>query len=212
MERKIRYALIGGMLCLSIFSCKSKEQKLAELKEKMIPILTSELTHKYSVKVDSIKIFKIDTLSDSLYNELRTNVLYDKMQKYMDKRQYYFGRQKDLDNEADEAYDAAHMELYTPDEAQFRQSEMDTYSQRWDEAKDYQNIVQKYSDTLNVIAKEIGILENKAKITKLNKRNFLGYFVQFHFIGADTNNSQMDIDSVRYCISPTFRIMQLDKL
>ncbi|MGN6181872.1 MAG: hypothetical protein ACTHNW_22010 [Mucilaginibacter sp.] len=198
-----------GILCLSLFSCKNKTE---ELKQKIIPIITTDLITKYSVKVDSIKILKIDTISDSLYNKLRTNNLYNDMQKYLDKENYYIDREKDLYNQAKDAYNAAHMELYTPDESQFRKEQMQTYNERADDAREYEGIVKNYGDTLNAIMKEINSLEKIAKTSKLNTHNTLGYFVRFNLLGANKDNTQLKVDTMGYCISPTFRIMKMDKL
>lgn len=212
MERKLRCTLIVGLGCLMLFSCKSKEQKVTELKEKIIPVIDSDLIHKYSVKIDSIKIFKIDTISDFIYNKLRTNTLYNVLNKYENKQNYYFGRAKDLAYQAREAYNNAHMELYTPDENEFRREQMDRYNQKLDEEKDYQKTMQKYGDTLQIIANEIEKLEKQRKTNKLNKNNFLGYAVLCHFVGADIDNSQLNIDTMGYFISPTLRIMKFDRL
>ena len=190
-------------------SCMNSNERL---KQKLLPILNNEILTLGVSKIDSIKIYKIDTISDSLYYQLRSNRLYHSLKYYMDKRGYYFSRQKDLDYQAEEAYNAAHMELYTPDQTEFRREQMDVYKQRSDEADDYKNEVQKYSDTLALFLNEVKRVENIMKTKKLKKDNLLGYFVSCNVLGVDKDNSEMKLDSLGFCISPTFRIMHLEKL
>jgi len=199
-----------GILCLFVFAgCKSNNEKLIE---KFIPIINNEMIAFCVSKVDSISIFKIDTISDSLYYQLRSNGLYHSIKPYIEKGKYYKSREDDLINQTNEAYNAAHMELNTPDETEFRQQQMDVYKQRLEDANNFRNEMMKYSDTLTLLQNEIATVDKIIKSKKLKNNNCLGYCAHFKLLAVDKNNSELKLDSLSICISPNFRIMHLDKI
>jgi hypothetical protein len=195
------------LLCL-IYSCKSKTERL---KAKLLPVIEKEVNTLGLHKIDSLKILTIDTISDSLYAQLRQNAMYFAADNYAKIANQNSSRSVELVYQAREAYNAAHMELYTPDESTFRQEQMDVYHQRQAEASDYSAKCHKYLDSVNMALAEIKRLDKILVDKKTNKKNLLGYYVEYYLSGADDDNHEVKFDTLRLCISPSMRVMKIDQ-
>lgn len=163
-------------------------------------------------KIDSIKIYKIDTISDFLYAAIRQAKLFTMSKTYLKTGYEYGDMVKEKKYQANEAYNNAHMELYTPDEESFRKQEMNIYNRRTDEGNHYLKEAQKCLDTIRMIQTELNKVNKKLADKKTQRHNFLGYYIRFRLLGSDKDNNELKLDSLAISLSPNLRIMQFDKL
>ena len=165
------------LFALFLFSCKKKEEKL---REKFIPLLTTMFTKEkfWVTKVDSIKIYRIDEISDMKYS-------LNGIDNLKSEKSFYGVLKESLD-------DALIGEKKKGSVSYFKDTSF-TVSD-----------INKYKDTIQHIVKKMDSISEKIKTGKVSSENFRGYIVLLKLSGSfDTTKVKMD--SMRYFISPNLK-------
>jgi hypothetical protein len=205
----MKYFYLAALVCI-LASCKSKEQKL---KEKIIPVIdTIVLKDSLVHKIDSIKILKIDTLTDSLYaertltNKLRYYEFYTKMLSYNNDELGYLL--------SDIKLKRRQLELYSDLDgfSTLRKITKEEADDKIQEFKEKAKVGGLYQDSITLTKKEIAAISERLKQKKYNTKNFRGYFILFNILGSDKRNLEVRKDSLNLYLSPSFRVIPINHM
>lgn len=186
-------------------SCKSPEDKL---KEKMLPIIkTTILQDSVVSKLDSLVIYKIDTLTDlkiadqKIINASHTIDFYTSMAKsYFDQAELEQSNAKIKSSEA-EMYltilDSRALGMTSLEEAKNHLKESQSLSKQSD----------LYRDSAKYFIEAADKMEAQIKSKKLDSVTFKGYVPHFKVLGATDKNVVVKKDSMIMFLSPELRII-----
>ncbi|GAB3923121.1 hypothetical protein GCM10028827_09210 [Mucilaginibacter myungsuensis] len=188
-----------------LMSCKDKEEKL---KDQMMPLLTDIIKQDSLVsKIDSLRIFKIDTLTEldiqeRMMHRVRANI--DHFQKLSDNsleiaKLKMSQAQSSISSmklsQAIDAYDLADIER-------------DNAEKYAEESKDEAQQAKAYSDSSQ---KYIKLLEDHAALRRAHRIDsvkFKGYIARFKLLGADKDNAAVKLDSMYVFFNENLRVIK----
>lgn len=202
--------VIPFLIILALTSCKSKEE---QLKESILPVLTNAIVQDSLVhKIDSIKILKIDTLTDSLYAERR---LLNKSKIF----DYYLSRSKMYQTQAELDGQSAKLSqqqstLYYEYLNSSTLSRMSADDAKSKIASLKENLAKStvYIDSAKKVNAEMQKIENDLKIRKNKPKGFRGFLVTFNLLGTDKKNMEIKKDSMLLYLSPALRVLPINKI
>ncbi|GAA4907061.1 hypothetical protein [Mucilaginibacter defluvii] len=204
-----RYLTIITLIAFLI-SCKSKEEKL---KEQFLPIISNVVKQDSLIyKMDSLTIFKIDTLSDL---KIAQQQISNKSRDF----EFFMSMVKSYNSQTELAYKSASLNaqqaslyyniLESDVLGDIAKDKVKTEVSR---AKELSAKSQKYLDSAKLVNSQIDNLDKKIKNKKINTKNFKGYVVWFNLLGSDKKNMEVRRDSLYIFISPSLRVIPTSKV
>lgn len=204
MKNNVLYT-VSALLAISIISCKSKEdkrdQKILEVLPKVI------LDDSLAFKIDSIKIVKVDTLTE----------LKDSLSKISVLNRWYQTEKNLADIESSTSKNLqSSMQLSLSQARLYRMlnsnvlvdSELESAKRYKDEAIEANNKATEHLERANLINKRILKIADLHEKKKLDSVNFKGYWVLFKVIGADKKNGFVKLDSLFVMLTPEYHIIK----
>ena len=194
------------IIAIGFFSCQSEQQKL---KQKIDPILQNiVLQDSIAAKVDSIKIYKVDTLSDLRYAQRQINNLNAEIDYFLSVEKNYLN-QSNLKKES-ASLELSQERLYASINSRVLvQTERDEITRDVNDMKELIKEGQNYSDSATIAINKSKQLQLKIDRKQLNSKNFRGYVILFKVLGYNKKNIEVKRDSLNIYLSPNFRIIPI---
>lgn len=198
--------LLAFVCLLNAFtSCKSNDEKL---REKVTPIVKKAIFDEYKSlsTIDTIKIYRIDTLNDLRYFIIRGDNL-------LSKANDLIALVKEYNNEiASKQYDAktSISNIRIANEygsAILKEEASNSFDASVQTLGQLNSKAKKYNDTCQMLIQEYDKIALMVKQKKYNTKNIRGYIVAFKIIGADKHNTEIKKDSLSVVLSNSFRII-----
>ena len=201
---------LPALLLILLVSCKSKEQKL---KDAITPVLTQAIFQDSLVsKIDSLIIFKIDTLTDVEYSLKKIENLNRQATLYVSIRKSYYDRAELDQQSAKLSINQARLYTGILDSKTLRDMSLDEAKAKLKSSLELIKEGSLYSDTIKNLTKTAEEIERKIKAGEINRKSFKGYIAHFRIIGSDKKNIEVKRDSMYLYLSPAFRIIPQFKI
>lgn len=189
---------------LLFVACKNPDQ---ELRGKLMPILHSAIIQDSMLsKVDSLRIIKIDTLTDLILAKRRMINLTMKADSYTEVARYCLDQAK-LSQQSGELsleQERLYAELNSPTLVDIQKNEVIRHSK---DIKELINKAQLYNDSAGIYIKKQEAIQHQIDQHAIDPKNFKGYSVLFSVSDADKRNIEIKKDSLKLYVSPAFRII-----
>ena len=203
---KAKISLFASVIFATlILSCTSKEQKRDSEILKVLPNLI--LNDSLAAKIDSIKIIKVDTLTqlkDSLSKIAVLSRLYQRERLYADMES---DNSKSLRQSMELSLSQAR--LYREiNSSVLVESELESAKRYKDEAIASNKKAIKHLERANLINSRILKIADLHEKKKLDSTTFKGYWVLFKVIGADKKNASVKLDSLFAMLTPEYHLIK----
>jgi len=192
------------LACAIMLSCKSKQDKLKEL---ALPIVRETVISDSLVyEIDSITVFKVDTLTDKKYQLRLLSTLFRKHDFYLSMVDSYNQTAKLYQSSARTMQSQAQLYGYlgsrTLVEHELRQAKekLEDSNAELDNAK-------KYTDSAQIVFNRIKVINNYLKTGKLDSVTFKGYVAWFKVKGSDKKNQEVKLDSMFVYLNESMKII-----
>lgn len=199
-----------ALILILLVSCKSKEQKL---KESITPVITQAILQDSLVnKIDSLIIYKIDTLTDVEYSLKKIDNLNRRVAFYIEMRKSYYDR-AELDQKSAKL-NISQARLYSGilDSKVLRDISIDDAKAKLKSSQELLDKGSSYLDSAKNLNKIIDEIHKKIKNGEINRKSFKGYIASFRLMGSDNRNTEVKKDSMYIYISPALRIIPMSKI
>ena len=202
----MKKVLVAAGLLLCVVSCKSKHEQLVE---QLTPVVAKAITNDGLVnKLDSVIIYKVDTLSDLQYAQVRLQNFTRQADYYLKKAELY----TKMANAATESaeLDVRQVRLYSMLNADgLVQNAKDDATDDIAKSRESLKNNQLYKDSLEAVEKQMTIVDSNIKAKKYNAHNFKGYVAHFRVLGTDKKNVEIRKNALTMWISPAYRTIDM---
>jgi hypothetical protein len=205
MKRFFLYIIV-----LLLFSCKNQHEQLRERIEPIIRAIV--LQDSLISKIDSIHIYRIDTLFNLQYAKRRIINLNNAIDLYVSMSKSYFTSARLERQQAALHTDQARLYLTVLNSKALGKMELNDSKASLDSSASLSNQGNLYLDTAKSISSKINLIRDSIKAKKIASNNFLGYQVIFKILGSDKRNIEVKKDSLYTFLSPNFRIIPINKI
>jgi hypothetical protein len=203
----MRYSLIF-LLSILFFSCQNKLEKL---KEDIKPIITQRLISDSVIyKLDSLTIFKIDTLTELRKQvliikslEINKSIFYTWCEFYKKYSEQYLDMGTKTLNDAETHRNLLGDNVLSNTEASISIEQLN-------QGKTYLNKAQLYLDSTDMINAKIGLIDSIINAKGFDSTIQIGYIVHYNIIGADRNGNEIKRDSLTKILSKELNFIKLN--
>lgn len=190
--------------CAIILSCKSKQEKLREL---ALPIVKETVISDSLVyEIDSITIFKVDTLTDKKYQLRLLSKLFRTHDFYLNMVDSYNQTAKLYQSSARSMQNQAQLYGYLGS-----RTLVEHELSRAKEKLEYSNTelanAKRYTDSAQIVFDRINSINNNLKAGKLDSVKFKGYIAWFKVKGSDKKNQEVKLDSMFVYLNESMKII-----
>lgn len=204
---KIKHALL---LVVCIWGCQKPEEKL---KAKIEPIIRKlVIQDSLASKIDSINIYKIDTLTDIDYAYAKMTNAKRKIDYYIESSKNYFSQADLTQSNANIKISQAKLYYQVLDSKVLGETSVQDARDDMKEAMKLAGEAKLYADSAKQLTAYIQTIEKQLKGKKTDSTTFRGYIVNFRLQGANDRNEEVKKDSLSLYLSPTFHAINMGKI
>jgi uncharacterized protein YcfL len=195
------------ILTFMLASCQSEEEKL---KIKLEPIVRNAvLKDSLAIKLDSLIIFKVDTLTEVDYAKEQIEIMKSKIWYHLHMSST-FNERAEMNHTIAKAKQAkAKMYLNVLNSRTLAEIEADDANKDLQEGLTFLKQSELHTDSSSYYEKRIALMIANRRAGKIDSTKLIGYIPRYRIIGANNNGVEVRKDSMYMFISPNFNILQV---
>lgn len=201
---------LSFLLFLSIltFSCQTEEEKL---KEKIEPVLRDlVLRDSLVAKLDSLKIVKIDTLTELEYASMQMLKLANLGSYYAERSKFYDELSNEANISAKSNLKLARRYLEVLESASLASSAHASAIEHLNKSGEFTNMSQVYADSVKYFFSKIDSIKERISKGEVDSVNLKGYIPIFKIIGADKKGFEVRKDSLNVLLSENLNVIPVN--